>query len=84
MSDEWAGLLDPDERIVWQGAPKIRIRLEWNNPKDILIVLSCIGFWIMWVLDETYGSGLELFGGLLLSCLTFYTEIGRASCRERV
>ena len=31
MSDEWEGLLDPDERVIWQGAPDATLRLAWTS-----------------------------------------------------
>ncbi len=31
MSDEWDGLLDPDEHIIWQGAPDSGLRLAWTS-----------------------------------------------------
>lgn len=37
--EEWAGLLDPDEKIIWQGAPTGRFRLEFDSLFGVLFMI---------------------------------------------
>ena len=36
--DEWSGLLDPDERIIWQGQPSGRVRLEFESVFSVVFM----------------------------------------------
>lgn len=65
--DEWEGLLDPDEWIIWQGKPSSRIQLEFDS---IFLVL----FMMVW-------GGIPLFmvitnpAALLLGVPTLFLGI---------
>ena len=37
--DEWAGLLDPDERVIWQGQPSGRVQLEFESAFSVLFMV---------------------------------------------
>lgn len=44
MSSDWDELLDPDERIIWQGQPSGKLRLEITNPFAPLFLIVLISF----------------------------------------
>ena len=37
--DEWDGLLDPNERIIWQGKPSSRVQLEFDSVFSVLFMM---------------------------------------------
>ena len=53
MADPWKNLLATDEEILWQGAPKSRVRLEWESPLAPFIYLSFTGFSVLWMVGES-------------------------------
>ncbi|MEL7091726.1 MAG: hypothetical protein AAFN94_08335 [Pseudomonadota bacterium] len=38
--DEWQGLLDPDERIIWQGKPSGRVQLEFESVFSVIFMAA--------------------------------------------
>ncbi|MBY5931586.1 hypothetical protein KUV51_01135 [Tateyamaria omphalii] len=38
-AQEWDTLLDPDERIVWQGQPSTRVQIEFNSVFEVLFMM---------------------------------------------
>lgn len=57
MNDDWSGLLNPGERILWQGQPDARI--DWRRlrvmPAMLGAVFVCVGLGVA-------GSGLARLG----------------------
>ncbi len=47
--DAWAGLLEPGERILWQGAPEARVRWEDIEPRRALFGLGITAFALVWM-----------------------------------
>ena len=68
MSDEWKGLLYHDEKIIWQGSPEGRVRLEWKSAFTPIFFLFFTGFaifWMMtasWMIGEADGAGPGIQG----------------------
>lgn len=42
--EEWDTLLDPDERIIWQGQPSARVQIEFNSVFEVLFMIVWGGF----------------------------------------
>jgi hypothetical protein len=47
----WQGILDPGERILWQGQPDSSVRLADLNPKQSLIGLAILAFALFWTIS---------------------------------
>ena len=75
MSDGWDGLLDPDERIIWQGAPVVRVRMEWDNPMHPFFFLFFTGFSLFWMFMAAQGGGFFWAFGLLFFAVGIYNLV---------
>lgn len=75
-SDPWAGLLDPDEKILWQGSPKPGFRLELSQPMMLVMGLFFMGFSIFWMNIASMAGGYFWMFGLLFFGIGFYNAIG--------
>ena len=47
MSGDWSAILEPGERVIWQGQPDGRFILRWRTPLDpysgvIALVMACL------------------------------------------
>ncbi|MEP4196653.1 MAG: aspartate carbamoyltransferase catalytic subunit [Aliishimia sp.] len=76
MSDEWAGILDADERIVWQGSPAPGLRLEWESPILPLFFTVFTGFSIFWMAIASMAGGFFWMFGLLFFGAGMYNLVG--------
>lgn len=74
-TDEWEGLLDPDERIIWQGQPSRRLRLEFENPFVVVFMLV----WIAIPLGMVITQPRSLFLGVpaIFLAIGFHFFIGQ-------
>ncbi|MEM6760396.1 MAG: aspartate carbamoyltransferase catalytic subunit, partial [Pseudomonadota bacterium] len=72
MSDPWDKILDKDERIIWQGAPKVRVKMEWNNAFEAPVALFFTGFSIFWMISASRGGGIFWMFGLLFFGVGMY------------
>ncbi|MEL6884507.1 MAG: aspartate carbamoyltransferase catalytic subunit [Pseudomonadota bacterium] len=75
MSAEWEGLLDPNERIIWQGAPTSRLKIEWENAFHPLFFLFFTGFSVFWMVMASLGGGFFWTFGLLFFVVGFYNLV---------
>ena len=71
MSDaqEWDSLLDPEERIIWQGQPSARVQLEFESAFAVLFMMVWGGVPLFMVISapETLLLGVPaLFLGIAL------------------
>ena len=75
MSDEWKGLLDDDEKVIWQGRPSPRIKLAWQSTLDGLTSLFIIGFSIFWMVGASQAGGYFWMFGLLIFAVGLYKAV---------
>ena len=76
MADFWEDLLGPDEKILWQGRPQVKIRLEWKNPFIPLVYLFFTGFSLLWMILASSGGGPFWMFGLLFFGVGAYGLVG--------
>ncbi|MEM8578578.1 MAG: aspartate carbamoyltransferase catalytic subunit, partial [Pseudomonadota bacterium] len=76
MSDPWDGLLDPDERILWQGRPDPAIKLEWGHPLGAFLALFVTGFSVFWMNGAAQAGGFFWMFGLLFFAIGLYMLAG--------
>ncbi|MEO0938992.1 MAG: aspartate carbamoyltransferase catalytic subunit [Pseudomonadota bacterium] len=72
MNDAWDGILDPDERVIWQGAPKPRLKLAWDSPFHGVFFLFFTGFALFWMLAAASAGGFFWVWGLMFFGVGFY------------
>lgn len=75
-NDPWAGLLDPDEKILWQGHPTPGVRFDLSQPMSVVIGLFFMGFSIFWMKTAAMAGGYFWMFGLLFFGIGFYNAIG--------
>lgn len=76
MSDEWAGILDKDEEILWQGSPRARVRLEWDSAMQPFFFLFFTGFSVFWMVMASQAGGVFWMFGLLFFAVGLYNLVG--------
>lgn len=83
----WDGLLDPGEKILWQGQPDSGIRLRVGDYIMIVFGLFFGGFALFWmVLASAAGGGFWAFGLLHFAVgagITLWPIFGRPYVRHR-
>lgn len=65
MTDGWEGILDPGERIVWQGRPDGAIVFKPANVALFLFGLAFAGFALFWMIMAASAGGAFWMFGLL-------------------
>ncbi|MEP2532087.1 aspartate carbamoyltransferase catalytic subunit [Shimia sp.] len=65
MKDGWEGLLDPDEKIQWQGRPDGAFTFNWDHGIPFIFGLFFAGFALFWMIMAAQGSGGFWMFGLL-------------------
>ncbi len=75
MRDEWTGLLDKDEEVLWQGAPKVRVRIEWDSPMHPFFFLFFTGFSVFWMVMASKGPGPFWMFGLIFFGVGIYNLV---------
>lgn len=65
MSDAWAGILDDEERILWQGRPDTAISLGVTNVMTGLFGLAFAGFALFWMIMASQAGGFFWMFGLI-------------------
>lgn len=60
----WQGILEPDERILWQGQPARGIRFETEDLTRTLMGIFMLCFALFWMWNAAQGGGVifALFG----------------------
>ena len=65
--DGWEGILDPGERILWQGGPVPRPAAPTRTGRNRVMPFAVIAFSIFWMIQAMQAGGvLWLFGLLFL------------------
>lgn len=75
-NDPWAGILDHDETILWQGQPAPGVRNEWDSPFQPFFFLFFTGFSIFWMLMASAAGGFFWTFGLLFFGVGLYNFVG--------
>lgn len=65
MSDPWAGILDSDEVILWQGRPDASLDIGPTNWVGFVFGLCFAGFAMVWMLLAKQAGGLFWTFGLI-------------------
>jgi hypothetical protein len=73
---EWQGLIDPDETILWQGAPDHAFHWKTDQPKGILMGLVFMGFSIFWMSGVFLAGGYFWMFGLILFATGAFNAFG--------
>jgi hypothetical protein len=63
--DGWGGLLDADEKIVWQGRPDDKIALRAGNILLAVFGLIFAGFALLWMIIASGSGGYFWMFGLI-------------------
>lgn len=59
----WDGILDPDERILWQGRPDGAVRWKFGHIASFIFGLFFAGFALFWmIMASRAGGGFWMFG----------------------
>ena len=59
----WDGILDPGEKIVWQGRPDARIGFSPSAPMQIIMGVVFTGFALFWIVQARAITSHESFPG---------------------
>jgi hypothetical protein len=70
--DDWAGILAPDEHILWQGRPSPKLRLEFRSPIEPLFFTFFTGFSVFWMVMASKAGGFFWVFGLLFFAVGSY------------
>lgn len=63
VPEGWQGILDPGEKILWQGRPDTRVVFSLDQIPEILFGVFFAGFALFWIVMATWGAGfMGLFG----------------------
>jgi len=63
--DEWAGILDPGEQVLWQGRPDPGVTITAANMATLLFGLVFAGFALFWMMMASLAGGAFWMFGLL-------------------
>lgn len=77
VADEWAGILDAGETILWQGRPSSRLRLEFTSPMQPLFFLFFTGFSVFWMVMAAQAGGIFWTFGLLFFFVGAWSLVGQ-------
>ncbi len=75
-NDHWKGLLDHDEKIIWQGAPAPGVKLEWSSPFLPVFFLFWTGFSVFWMVMASAAPGPFWMFGLFFFGIGLYNLVG--------
>ncbi|MEQ9694167.1 aspartate carbamoyltransferase catalytic subunit [Shimia sp. SDUM112013] len=76
MNDGWDGILDADERILWQGRPDGDLVLDPANLVSLIFGLFFAGFALFWMVMAAQGGGAFWMFGLLHFCVGLLIALG--------
>lgn len=65
MSDGWDGILDPGEKILWQGRPDGAFAFDWGAVFPLIFGLFFAGFALFWMVMASLAGGFFWMFGLL-------------------
>ena len=63
--DEWEGILDPGEKVLWQGRPDPGITIRAANVLTLIFGLFFAGFALLWMILASTAGGLFWMFGLI-------------------
>ncbi|MGR3312012.1 hypothetical protein [Roseovarius indicus] len=64
-ADSWEGILDEDEKILWQGMPDGRVTIRAKNIVTVLFGLGFAGFAVFWMVTAARAGGQFWMFGLI-------------------
>ena len=67
----WEGIIDPGERILWQGAPDTAVRFSLTQLPEVLFGMLFSGFALFWMYMASMAPGLFWMFGLPLFLVGF-------------
>lgn len=76
VPDGWRGLLDPGEKILWQGRPEPGVRLDLSQPMSLVMGVFFMGFSLFWMNIASQAGGFFWMFGLLFFGIGFFNAIG--------
>ncbi|MFN3207829.1 MAG: aspartate carbamoyltransferase catalytic subunit [Roseovarius sp.] len=63
--DEWDGILDPGERVLWQGRPDARVTVGIAAVGSMVFGLIFAGFALVWMILASQAGGFFWMFGLI-------------------
>ena len=76
VHDPWKNILAANEEILWQGAPKSQVRLEWKSPLIPIFFLIFAGSFVFRTVDVNKGGVLAWAIELLFFFVGMYVLVG--------
>lgn len=76
QDDQWKGLLDANETIVWQGHPDSALRFDLSQPMQTLMGVFFVGFSVFWMSTAAMAGGFFWMFGLLFFGVGLFNAIG--------
>ena len=74
---EWQGILDADEKIVWQSSPVAGVTFKADSgPMGVLMGVFFMGFSLFWMSQAMRAPGVFWMFGLIFFAVGFYNAIG--------
>ncbi len=74
---EWQGILDADETILWQGAPRRGLTFAADHgAMGVLMGVFFMGFSVFWMTMASRAGGVFWMFGLIFFATGFYNAIG--------
>lgn len=74
--DPWAGLLDKDEEIIWQGQPDSAFKSDLSQPMSLAMGVIFMAFSTFWMIKSSIAPGPFWMFGLIFFGIGFYNAIG--------
>ncbi|MEM6587499.1 MAG: aspartate carbamoyltransferase catalytic subunit [Pseudomonadota bacterium] len=71
----WEGILDKDEKVLWQGRPDAKVRLRASKLVGVVFGLFFAGFALFWMIAASMAGGFFWMFGLL----HFFVGLGVAA-----
>ena len=71
----WEGILDKNEKILWQGRPDAKLRLRASKLVGVVFGLVFAGFALFWMIAASFAGGFFWMFGLL----HFFVGLGVAA-----
>jgi hypothetical protein len=77
-AEQWAGILEPQETILWQSRPGTRLRWEFRTPLEAFFALFFTGFSVFWTTMVARESRTEAAcSGLVFVAVGLWLLVGQ-------
>ena len=76
MADPWKGILEPDEKILWQGAPSGQVKNEWESASSPLVFAAIMVFPMLGMIQSGEYAGYLWVVGIFFMGFGLYGLIG--------